>query len=149
VGSVLAGGGQAATLAQAVITLGVAIGGPVLIARDLIKHPTVTVQSVLAGIDIYLLFGLLFVVAYAVVEAFAPSPLFVGVEAVSAIKIIYYSFATLTGLGANGLIPTDDITRMLTILEVIIGQLYLITVLAVLIGRMGAVRAEAARDTER
>jgi uncharacterized membrane protein len=50
---------------------------------------------------------------------------------------IYYSFATMTSLGAAGITPVSPQARSITVLEAILGVLYL----AVLIARlMGAYR---------
>jgi hypothetical protein len=37
------------------------------------------------------------------------------------------------------LIPTTDLVRVLTIIEALLGQLYLVTVLALLVGKMARV----------
>jgi hypothetical protein len=51
--------------------------------------------------------------------------------------LIYYSFATLTSVGAAGIVPVSGEARSLTVIESILGVLYL----AVLIARlMGAYR---------
>jgi hypothetical protein len=50
---------------------------------------------------------------------------------------VYYSFATMTSLGATGITAVSDQARSLTVIEAVLGVLYL----AVLIARlMGAYR---------
>jgi uncharacterized membrane protein len=54
------------------------------------------------------------------------------------VDFIYYSFATMTSLGAAGITPVSPQARSVSVLEAILGVLYL----AVLIARlMGAYRA--------
>jgi voltage-gated potassium channel Kch len=56
---------------------------------------------------------------------------------------LYFSFATLTTVGYGDLVAATDLGRSLAISEALIGQIYLVTVVALIVGnlRPGAVRA--------
>jgi Ion channel len=49
---------------------------------------------------------------------------------------LYFSFSTLTTVGFGDLTASEDIGRMTSALEALIGQLYLVTVVAVLVGNL-------------
>jgi len=48
--------------------------------------------------------------------------------------VLYFSFTTLTTLGYGDIVPTSPISRMLTSVEAIAGQLYLAVLVARLVG---------------
>jgi Ion channel len=54
---------------------------------------------------------------------------------------LYFSFITITTVGYGDLAPAGDLARSLSILEALIGQLYLVTVVAVIVGNLGRARA--------
>ena len=47
---------------------------------------------------------------------------------------VYFSFTTLTTLGYGDVAPRSDVARMLAILEALIGQIYLVVIVARLVG---------------
>jgi ion channel len=49
---------------------------------------------------------------------------------------LYFSFATLTTTGYGDLVPGNDLARSFAILEALTGQIYLVTVVAVLVGNL-------------
>ena len=50
------------------------------------------------------------------------------------LDFIYYSFGTLTSLGASGIIPVSAQVRSATVIEAILGVLYLAVLIARLVG---------------
>ena len=55
---------------------------------------------------------------------------------------MYYSFVTLTTLGYGDIYPTSDATRILAMLEATLGQLYLVILVARLVGLYTAQQME-------
>jgi hypothetical protein len=85
------------------------------------------------AIAAYLLFGIAWAHAYAIVVSIIPGSFtFPQGELHSPSEWLYYSFVTLTTVGFGDVVPTHRVARSLTIGEVLTGQLYL----AVLIGRL-------------
>ena len=86
----------------------------------------------------YLLLGLLFAAIYGAFaaggRAFAQFP---GGDALDA---VYMSFITLATVGYGDLSPGTDMVRVLAIVEGLLGQLYLVTVIAVLVSNVGTRR---------
>ncbi len=50
---------------------------------------------------------------------------------------LYFSFTTLTTLGYGDLTPAGDVGRMLAITEALIGQVYLVTIVALIVTNLG------------
>jgi Ion channel len=98
------------------------------------------VQSVLGAICVYLLMGMLFTFLYRLVAVLGSGPLFAeGTDGTPAIRL-YFSFVTLTTVGYGDYAPLADIARTLANMEALFGQLYLVTVIGVLVSRIPAVR---------
>jgi Ion channel len=112
----------------------------VVIARGVINDGKVSVQSVLGAICVYLLMGMLFTFLYSLAAVLGSGPLFAeGTDGTPAIRL-YFSFVTLTTVGYGDYAPLGDIARTLANMEALFGQLYLVTVIGVLVSRIPAVR---------
>jgi len=59
-----------------------------------------------------------------------------GTDGTRAVRL-YFSFVTLATLGYGDYSPTGDVGHMLAVLEALIGQLYLVTVVAIVVTRIG------------
>ncbi len=129
--------GTEATTAAAGALSGVAVLGTiVVIARGVVDQGEVNSQSVIGAISIFLLFGLLFTFLYGVVAVLDSSAFFAqGTDGTNAIRL-YFSFVTLTTVGYGDYSPATAAGHTLANLEALIGQLYLVTVVALLVGRM-------------
>jgi hypothetical protein len=128
---------------------------PIVIVRRLITHPVININTVTGAADIYLLFGLFFSVIYAligdVVAHGATTPalaFFIASRPVNANDFIYYSFVTLTTVGYGDVVASTEIGRMLSITEALLGQLYLVTVVALLVANIGRPGRRPIRDAE-
>jgi hypothetical protein len=121
-----------------------AVGAPVAIARRLGHHRTVTLQTVLGALSLYLLAGMFFAFVYNAVAALSDEPFFSGSNKASSIDYLYFSFVTLATVGYGDLTAATDLGRMLAVTEGLTGQLYLVTVVALLVSNLG--RARRLRD---
>jgi voltage-gated potassium channel len=121
-----------------------AVGAPVAIARRLGHHRTVTLQTVLGALSLYLLAGMFFAFVYNAVAALSDEPFFSGSNEASSIDYLYFSFVTLATVGYGDLTAATDLGRMLAVTEGLTGQLYLVTVVALLVSNLG--RARRLRD---
>ena len=98
----------------------------------------ITGQSVLAAICVYLLIGLGYATVYGFIGAVDPTGLF-GPETGAGNSVIrmYYSFITMTTVGYGDFVPYADTTRMIAVTEALIGQVYLVTIVALLVSQIG------------
>ena len=100
-------------------------------AQHALRSGVVDGERIFAALDAYLLAGLMFAVAYVLVEMTWPGS-FRGAQPFDLGRSIYFSFVTIATLGYGDIVPTSDAARALTILEAVGGQMYL----AVLVARL-------------
>ena len=112
------------------------IGAPVAIVRGVRSQLEVTVRTVLAALSIFLLIGLFFTFAFAVMAVIDTGPFFASGIDGQLPDHLYFSYSTLATVGFGDLAASGDIGRMTSVLEALVGQLYLVTVVAVLVGNL-------------
>jgi membrane protein len=126
------------TAALAVLLLSAAL---VAVLRRLVRQPAVSPSTVAGAISAYLLLGLVFSWTYALMAAAGAQPLS-GTDPDARLNVyLYFAFTTLTTTGFGDISPVTDGGRAVAILEALLGQLYLVTVLALVIGNMRPRRA--------
>lgn len=96
----------------------------------------INAQSVLGVVTVYLLLGLLFSFAFSAVAVLGDGPFFAQGTDGSMAERVYFSGVTIATLGYGDLTPVTTTGRMLAVGEAILGQLYLVTVVAVVVGRL-------------
>jgi hypothetical protein len=102
----------------------------------LVRGEGVTVHAVGGGLAIYLLAGLLFADAYGAIAAAGQGAFFgQGTDGTSGERV-YFSFMTLTTTGFGDLTPRTDLGRSVAVLEMLTGQIYLVVVVALLVGNL-------------
>jgi hypothetical protein len=105
---------------------------------QLIRDRGVTIQAVAGALTSYLLIGLLFALVVRLLVGIASQQYFeqVSSSTVTQSQEIYFSFTTLTTTGYGDLTPALSAGRALSVLEMLIGQIYLVTVIGLLIGNL-------------
>ncbi len=128
----------------AIPTIGalLALVAPVALVRALLQHRSITYQTVFGALCLYLLVGLFFAFIYSVVDAFTDGPLFIGAGAGGSTDHVYFSFVTITTTGFGDVTAGTDFGRMVAITEALIGQLYLVSVVAILVTNLGQPRRQ-------
>jgi hypothetical protein len=111
------------------------VAAPGVILYRVFRHPVINVETILGAIDAYLLLGISFAAIYLMQEDFDPH--FFAQGAASGVKFLYFSFVVITTLGFGDLTPRTDIGRVIVSLEALLGQIFLVTVVAVLVSNMG------------
>ena len=121
-----------------------AVAGAVIVARGVIDgirvERRVTLHSVMGALTVYLLAGLIFAFGYSVMDAIAGSPVLSHIGADKHAEEVYFSFITLTTVGYGDIAPVARAARMTSVLEALFGQLYLVTIVAVIVSNVGARR---------
>jgi hypothetical protein len=100
----------------------------------------VTIQTMFGVLCLYLLIGLLFGVAYATVDELSSTPFFATGGDPGRDDFLYFSYTTLSTVGYGDLVAATNLGRSLAITEALLGQLYLVSVVAVIISNLEAVR---------
>jgi hypothetical protein len=107
------------------------------VLRMLRERGEVTVQAVLGVLCIYLLLGMFYASLYGAIDRIGNPAFFSGGEAGSTANCLYFSFSTMTTVGYGDLTPAGSLGRMLAVGEALVGQIYLVTVVAVLVANLG------------
>ena len=105
---------------------------PVTISRVL-HHRRVTYETVLGALCAYVLIGLLFAFVYIAVDEFRDAPFFVQPGPHDQGEFLYFSFVALTTLGFGDLSPSEGLPQALTVIEALIGSIFLVTLVARLV----------------
>lgn len=122
----------------------VVLAAPVIafgIVRQVKENKAITIHTMMGVLCIYLLLGLAFASSFAVVESVGDGPFFRagdGGETLS--NYLYFSLTTITTAGLGDFAPADGIGRSLTAAEALIGQIYLVTIVAVIVANLGRKR---------
>ena len=110
------------------------------IIRRVRLHAEINMLTVLAAVCIYVLLGLFFAFAFECVGEFGSRPFFAAHEAGTRSDYVYFSFVTIATVGYGDLIVEGGIGRALAVTEGLLGQVYLVTTVAALVGNLGRTR---------
>ncbi len=92
-------------------------------------------QRAIAGaLSVYLLIGMLCAYVYRVIATVGSGPLFAGQGDGDASDQVYFSFVTQTTVGYGDFVPGEPVARAVAIAQALTGQLYLVTVVSLLVG---------------
>jgi hypothetical protein len=140
-------GGGAEWTVQAAAGAGLSIAAIAAIVRRLAAHPLVDAATILGAVDVYLLLGLFFAGIYSLIAAVDAGPLFAqALGDGTALDRTYFSFVTLTTVGFGDVTARSDVARVVAVLEALLGQIYLVTVVALLVGNVGGRRRRVERE---
>jgi hypothetical protein len=116
-----------------VIFIAMVIGG---IIGLIIKSEEVCRETIYAAILMYLLAALMWAFIYTFLELVDPASFNVELNRSRGYLPVfqYYSFVTITTLGYGDITPITDVAKAFSILEAVIGQLYLVVAVAWLVG---------------
>lgn len=104
----------------------------VLMVKAVLMAKKVTSHVVWATVSAYLLMGIMWGFVYHVLDTFQPGAF--SADMSTGYTNLYFSFVTLTTLGYGEITPRSVDARALTVLEAVIGQLYLAVIVARLVG---------------
>jgi NAD/NADP transhydrogenase beta subunit len=112
----------------------------VAIVRRVRLHAEISMLTVLAAVCIYVLLGLSFAFVFECIGEFGPRPFFTANEAGTRSDYTYFSFTTMATVGYGDLTAAGRIGRALAVTEGLLGQIYLVTTVAALVGNLGRTR---------
>lgn len=146
-GLALFGTGQFGNSTAAVVALLYVLLTPPALALGVYKQfreeGGVTIHSMFGVLCLYLLIGLIFAVAFGVIQDVGSTDFFTTKET-GRDDFLYFSYATLTTVGYGDLVAATNLGRSLAITEALLGQIYLVTVVALIVSNLARPRAPAA-----
>jgi Ion channel len=105
---------------------------PVTLSR-IAHHRRVTWETILGATCAYILFGLLFAFIYLALGELRDTPFFAQAGPHEASEYLYFSFVALTTLGFGDLSPSVGLPQALTVIEALLGSVFLVTLVARLV----------------
>ena len=105
-----------------------------VIVSTLIQGLQVDTATVLGVLCIYLLLALFFASLHQLLAAFNTSYLNGAPYPPSASDLLYFSVITITTVGYGDITPASQAARAVAVTEALVGQLYLVSVVAAVIG---------------
>jgi hypothetical protein len=107
--------------------------------RFVLRAPSVNADVLCASISAYLMLGLLWTMAYWLVDQLTPGAFSFNTtsetkETMAGFNAFYFSFITLSTVGYGDITPVSKVARMLAATEAITGLLYVAVLIARLVG---------------
>ena len=117
----------------------------ILIIKYIFSTNRITLDYINAALCVYLILGLLWVSLYEIAEYIEPGSFVFPNDGLTdmnggesygdlVVRKIYFSFVTLLTLGYGDVVPIYSNARLLAILEALIGQIFLVVLVARLVG---------------
>jgi hypothetical protein len=107
------------------------------VVRSLRASREVRVEAVMGVLALYMLVGLLFAFVYGAIDRLGGDPFFAKEAPATVATCLYFSFTTLTTAGFGDFTARTDLGHTLTVFEALIGQIYLVTVVSVIVSNLG------------
>ncbi len=126
--------------------LAVAMGA---VLRRVVTAAEVGSRTILGAISVYTVLGILFTYLYGTIDRIQSGPFFEDVVVPAGSDFLFFSYTTLTTTGYGNLVPGGQPGRMLAGLEMMIGQIFLVTLVAGLVSLWRPGEALRRRQTQR
>jgi hypothetical protein len=127
------GGPDAFLAAAALIQMLLLIGATYVVLHSVLTELTVNFRTILGAISVYMIFGLLFTSLYVMIDRLQSGPFFAAEGGSHTGDYIFFSFTTLTTTGYGNLVPIAQPGKMFAGLEMLLGQIFLVTLIAGLV----------------
>jgi hypothetical protein len=125
------GNGAAALINAALVAL-----APLAIVRSVIRRRVVDVRTVMAALCVYVLFGMLWAYVFTAIGDLGSAAFFAQPVTPTSADFLYFSFMTQLTVGYGDLTAAGNLGRAFAVLVALLGQIYMVTVVAVLVSRL-------------
>jgi hypothetical protein len=103
------------------------------VLRRVVTAPEVGFRTILGAVSVYTVLGILFTFAYGAIDRMQAGAFFEGVPHPQSSDFLFFSYTTLTTTGYGNLVAGGQPGRMISGLEMMIGQIFLVTLVAGLV----------------
>jgi hypothetical protein len=115
--------------------------------RFVLRAPSVTTEVLCASISAYLMLGMIWTLAYWLVDRLTPGGAFsfntnAGEHSINGFTGFYFSFVTLSTVGYGDITPVSRLARWLAAMEAMTGLLYVAVLIARLVSLYSAPRSD-------
>lgn len=129
----VAGGRILGLLLASIAPVAILVG----ISRQARRAGLITVRTMFGVLCVYLLVGTAFAFSYGIISTIEDGGFFAEIQEGTQADFLYFSFATMTTTGFGDLTPATDLGRSLAVTEALFGQIYLVTLVALIVGNLG------------
>jgi hypothetical protein len=124
----------------AVTSLLLTLGAMGAIVRRIGLHSEISLLTVLGAVCVYVLIGLSLAFVSEAVGELGSRPFFASQDGGTRSDYVYFSFVTMATVGYGDLAPQGGLARALAVTGGLVGQIYLVTAVAALVGNLGRKR---------
>jgi hypothetical protein len=110
------------------------------IARGIGLQPVVDLRTMFGVVAIYLLIGQFFAYVYQAVAAAGTGSFFAAGQPNTVANFLYFSYVTQATVGYGDFTAASRLGHTLSVVEALFGQLFLVTVVALVVGNVGRAR---------
>jgi hypothetical protein len=116
-----------------------------ILRRVIVGARQVDFRTILGAISVFTLMGLLFAFLYVAISRWSDHEYFTGVAHAASSDYLFFSYTTLTTTGYGNLVPAGKVGQSLAVLEMLVGQIFLVTLVAGLVSlwRPGTTKTSA------
>lgn len=109
------------------------------ILKQVLRGKIVSTDTIYGAVCVYFLIGIAWAFIFTVIEMLNPGSFLIDQVPINSTArklphFMYYSFVTLTSLGLGDIAPTTYVSRSFTYMEAIMGQFYMLILIARLVG---------------
>ena len=123
------------------------IAAPIVILNRILRHESIGRETILGAICVYVLLGIVFAGIYGAINDIDGGDFFAQRACQSNVDFLYFSFVVLTTLGFGDLTPGPTSRACSSTFEALIGQIFLVTLVARLMALYGLERRQPATVT--
>jgi len=103
------------------------------VLRRVVTAPEIGSRTILGALSVYAVLGILFTFLYGVIERVQGGAFFEGHPHPASSDFLFFSYTTLTTTGYGNLVPGGQPGRLIAGLEMMAGQIFLVTLVAGLV----------------
>jgi hypothetical protein len=115
------------------IEIGLLLVASLAILRRVVTSAEVGFRTILGAISVYTVLGILFTFLYGTIDRLEGGGFFSEITNAKGSDFVFFSYTTLTTTGYGDLVPAGQPGRMFAGLEMMIGQIFLVTLVAGLV----------------
>ncbi len=143
----ISGGGSTRPGIAALVSAALVLATAATIGIGVVDQEEVNEQSVTGAVCVYLLIGILFASVFGTLAYLGTGPFFAqGMDGSPSLRL-YFSYVTLATLGYGDYTPAGNLGHTFAVFEALLGQLYLVTVVAVLVSKLGRRERKTQEDS--
>ena len=113
-----------------IVLLAVSMG---TVLATVVVSPQIGARTILGALSVYTALGILFTAAYSLIDRIQDAEFFSGVAHPAGTDFLFFSYTTLTTTGYGDLVPAGQPGQMVSGLEMMVGQIFLVTLVAGLV----------------